>query len=298
MAKEPDADLHDRLARARDFILCNGRLLERHLFAFHFGTGAAEPVVRALEAYQNPDGGFGNALEPDKRVPLSQPQDVEIAFEILDEVGELRGPIVRRACDWLASVSTAEGGVPYALPSTNAYPHAPWWSVKDSAPAANVNPTAAIAGYLLKNEVDHPWLVRAAEFCWAEIEKSETTEFHDLFPMIKFLEHATDRRRAAPLLARIAATIGMPGVVELNPNRRGYLKKPLDWAPSPQSFARPIFGNDIVLAHLEALAKLQMEDGGWPISWEAISPGVELECRCRVTIQALRTLAAYGAGRK
>ncbi|MBI4926641.1 MAG: hypothetical protein HY835_02670, partial [Anaerolineae bacterium] len=63
-------------SRAADFIWKNARLLDRRLFAFDFLDGSAEAVVSALAAYQNADGGFGNALEPDKRTPYSTPVDV------------------------------------------------------------------------------------------------------------------------------------------------------------------------------------------------------------------------------
>ena len=64
-----------QLENAYTFILNNARLLERRRFAYLFGGGPREPVLAALRAYQNPDGGFGNALEPDKRTPTSQPID-------------------------------------------------------------------------------------------------------------------------------------------------------------------------------------------------------------------------------
>ena len=284
----------NRLSRAREFVFSNARVLERYLFSFYFEGGSCEPVIRALTSYQNPDGGFGNALEPDKRTPFSQPQDVEIAFEILDAIGSFGGPIVRRACDWLETVTTKEGGVPFSLPSANDYPHAPWWGVKDAKPPAELNPTAAIAGYLLKHGVRHPWLSGASEFCWWAIERSESKQFHDLVPMINFLTYAPDQKRAKPLLKRIAETINAPGVVELDPEKEGYVKMPLDWAPSPRSFAHDLFEEDVLRRHLGALADKQEEDGGWPISWEPISPGVALEWRGIVTIKALRTLEAYG----
>ena len=63
----------DRLARAGEFIWLNARLLERQLFACLFADGPRDPVLSALRAYQNADGGFGNALEADKRCPSSQP---------------------------------------------------------------------------------------------------------------------------------------------------------------------------------------------------------------------------------
>ena len=58
-------------SRAREYIKENGRQLDRRLFAYHFEDGPAAGVTDALARYQNHDGGFGNALEPDLRTPAS-----------------------------------------------------------------------------------------------------------------------------------------------------------------------------------------------------------------------------------
>ena len=261
--------------------------------------GPARRVVAALKAYQNPDGGFGYALEPDKRVPDSQPVDVEVALRTLDLAGALAETAVRQelvlpACEFLASITTPEGGVPLSLPSAKRYPHAPWWAVDDNPPAS-LNPTASIAGLLLKNGIEHPWLDGAVAYCWRAIAASETEDFHYVMPMITFLEHASDRERAGREFERIAARVGRPGVVEMDPGALGYVHKPLEWAPAPDSLVRRLFDDETLARHLAALAARQQPDGGWPITWQPMSPGVELEWRGRVTIEALLTLDAYAA---
>ncbi len=285
----------DRLRRAREFLLLNARLLERRLFAHQFEGADGTPVVAALTAYRNPDGGFGNALEPDKRAPPSQPQDAEIALRTLDTVGRFPGALVTPLCDWLASVSTPAGGVPFSLATVNAFPHAPWWAVEEADPPANLNPTAAIVGLLLKHGVDHPWIAPAADFCWRGIAASESTDFHEIACSILFLTHAPDRPRADLEIRRLRQRIATPGVVALDPDAAGYVQKPLDFAPTPDSPFRPLFSEAVIADHLAALAARQQADGGWPINWEAISPGVACECRGRVTIAALQTLQAYSA---
>jgi hypothetical protein len=45
---------------------------------------------------------------------------------------------------------------------------------------------------------------------------------------------------------------------------------------------------------LDHLAAEQREDGGWPIRRRPWTPGIPLEARPTVTIEALRTLRAYG----
>ena len=52
--------------RAQYTILENGRELEKRLFAYYFMDGPANSVVEEIAGYQNSDGGFGNAIEPDK----------------------------------------------------------------------------------------------------------------------------------------------------------------------------------------------------------------------------------------
>ena len=68
---------------------------------------------------------------------------------------------------------------------------------------------------------------------------------------------------------------------------------PLDYAPFPHSICRPLFDDATIQTHLEALALRQQADGGWPISWNAISPACEMENRGIVTIRVLQTLKAY-----
>jgi len=281
------------LKQARDFMLRNARLLERATFAAHFDGAARPPVLRALAAYQNPDGGFASGLEPDKRDPHSQPVDVQFALETMDAVGDFDMGVARRACAWLNCVTTDEGGVPFAMPTVNNYPHAPWWETEKDPPA-NLNPTAAIVGVLLKYRVEHDWVAEAEAFCWQAIAKINRTQFHELMPVIAFLEHAADRARADKTMEQILARIAAPDAVALDPDAAGYVHMPLEWAPTPQHPCRRLFSESVIVKHLDALAAKQREDGGWPISWDPISPAVELEWRGIRTVDALRTLKAYG----
>lgn len=295
MPQDPTTVSRETFDKARTFVYSHARLLERQLFRYRYEQGPKEAVLSALAAYQNPDGGFGNALEPDKRTPFSQPIDVETAFHLLDELGATHGPLVDRACGFLLTVTTGDGGVPFSLPTVNPFPHAPWWEA-EADPPASINPTAGIAAILLRHGVEHPWLTGALDYCRLEITRSESVQFHDLLPTIAFLEAAAathDREWAEAELERVAARIRSNGLIETDPDAEGYVKMPLDWAPTPDSFARRLVDDDVLATHLEALARKQRPDGGWPISWPTVSPAVELEWRGIVTLQALRILEAY-----
>jgi len=280
------------LARAEEFMWSNARLLERQQFAHLFKGAAAEPVRAALHAYQNADGGFGNALEPDKRCPDSQPIDQEIALHALREVG-IDAAVAARMCDFLVTISTAEGGVPFVLPTVRSAPRAPWWNTEDDPPAS-LNPTASIAGLLHKHHVQHAWLDRATDYCWRTIEASQLDEPHLIQAIITFLEHAPDQPRARRAFERVATSLFEHELVAIDPDDTNYVKMPLDFAPTPQSWCRRLFSDEVIAEHLAALVARQQPDGGWQITWPAVSPACEMEGRGIVTLNALRTLRAYG----
>src|SRR5688572_17938410 len=182
------------LELAETFIWNNARLLERRLYSFLFKGGSKQDVIAALSAYQNEDGGFGNALEPDKRTPSSQPIDQEVALRILDDVG-FDAAIAGKICDFMMSITTEEGGVPFVLPSVRNAPRAEWWNTEDNPPAS-INPTASIAGLLHKHKFQHVWLEKATEYSWRKIEELENGSEHDLLCAAIFLENVPDQDRA------------------------------------------------------------------------------------------------------
>ena len=270
----------ETFSRAVEFIWKHARLLERRLFAFHFAGGSRSDVLSALRAYQNEDGGFGNALEPDIRCPDSQPVPVQHALEILDAVG-FEETTARGACDFLQRITTGEGGVPFVLPSVRNYPHAPWWQTEDNPPAA-LNPTASIAGLLHKNRFSHPWLDRATAHCWEHLPRSPLQDDYELAAIVRFLEYAPDRARAEAEFVRIGKRLQEPE----------FSKTVLRWADRPGSYCRRFFSERAVEEGLDELLASQREDGGWSIDWPPISLGCEVEWRGWVTVAALLTLRA------
>ncbi len=55
-------------ARARDFILSEARPLEKAAFELEFESGTVDDVFTQLAKFQNPDGGFGQALGTDREL--------------------------------------------------------------------------------------------------------------------------------------------------------------------------------------------------------------------------------------
>ncbi|OAB42457.1 hypothetical protein [Paenibacillus glacialis] len=280
---------------ARTFIYSNARLLDRKRYEFHFEGGTVESVLRTLRMYQNPDGGFGNALEPDIRTASSQPIPTEMALLIMDEIDAFDPDILEGIVSYLQQITIpTTGGAPRAFCSLNADPHAPWWTTEEDH-IASMNPTGSILGLLYKQSVitsfyKEPWFEQSVQFVWDNMTKIDTKDYHDLIQCITFLTNTPDRERATPMLLWLNEQLQQEGTIELDPEAGGYVHKVLDFAPSSSSYCRQWISSEIVTQHLIALANEQQEDGGWPIRWPALSPGNEAEWRGSITVDRLLTL--------
>jgi hypothetical protein len=278
---------------AADFIAANARVIDRRRFERLFGHGAAQPVRDAVAAYRNDDGGFGHALEPDCRAPGSQSLAVEMALRIMDETDAWDEALVRGACDWLAAVAPAEGGVAFVEPTLAGWPHAPWWVAEEGHPAS-VIATALIAGTLHGRGFSHPWLDRATDLVWTRIGTLADPGPYDMRAVFSFLQRVPDRDRAREVFGRVGPLILDRKLVTLDPEAPGEMHFPLDFAPEPDSLARELFDDATIKAHLDHLAHAQLEDGGWTFNWLAWSPAAEREWRGFLTVDALRILRANG----
>jgi len=280
------------LDRAADFIWRNARLLERALFAHAFVNGSAAAVHSAVLAYRNEDGGFGNAMEPDVRAPDSMPLHCEIALRALCDAGIRDVVTARGVCDYLAKIGKPDGQVPIITPKIRDYPRAAHWSDPQSG-GDSPNPTASLAGLLKHQGVEHRWLSRATEWCWARLEKP-IGEAHEILNVLTFLEHASDRSRAQEFAAQMVAQLDRASWYRKDPASSEYGVTPLQLCQYPDSIGRRFFADALIDAHLDALASKQQDDGGWPISWNAPSLASEYEWRGRWTLEALLCLLRYG----
>lgn len=279
-----------RLDRARDFIQREARLIDRRLFEAGFDGGDPRAVLAALGAYQNSDGGFGHALEADTRTGASQPLYAEVALEYMTDAGVADHQMARRACGFLQAASGPDGGVPILLPGFETAAHAAHWAHVDFTPG--INPNGGIVGRLYALGVAHPWRERAADFCWAAMDRLDGA--HDVSEAVVFLEHAPDRARAAPALARAVESLPGQPFYKPDPAAEGYGLTPLAFAPSPDSAARPLFDDDLIARNLDHLEGEQQDDGGWPIAWAPPGRAAVSEWRGVVTLRALKVLRAYG----
>ncbi len=285
--KTPDFDA------AAEFMAARARVVDRRVFQRLFQGGSPGPVRDAVAAYRNDDGGFGHGLEPDVRTAASQPAAVEMALRLMDMTGAWDTALVAGAIDWLAAISPAEGGTAFVEPSVSGGPHAPWWVPAEGHPASVIQ-TGQIAGTLHARGFSHPWLDRATDLMWARIGTLTEVSAYEMFGVLAFLEHVPDRSRAQAAFDRAGPLILDRGLVALDPQAAGEVHSPLDFAPLPDSIARPLFGDATIAAHLDHLAGAQRDDGGWMFNWLAWSPAAEADWRGFLTVDALRILRANG----
>jgi hypothetical protein len=279
---------------AHQFLWTHARLLERRIFEHRFLRGSADAVERAVDAYRNADGGFGQALEPDCRTPHSQPEATRWALAVLAATGRRSEERARSCADWLASVAAPGGGVPFCLASALPYPRAPWWQPSSDP---DLNPTGRLVALLRPFARGHAWIERAAAWCWEQVGKALPENQYQAHAIAEFLLAEPDRERARPLLDALGAALGAGQIVPIDPGappRSPDTHTPLHFAPAPDHPLRRFFPDRVLDGFLDRLRSEQQQDGGWPIDWPAPGATAVHEWRAIRTLEALETLAAYG----
>lgn len=296
--------------RACDFIYSKARPLERAMFAFHFEGGAVDDVLIALSQFQNEDGGFGQALEPDLRTPTSSALATGEGLNILKEVDSPGDhPIVRSAVEYLLSSFDGEKKIWRIAPQdTNKYPHAPWWhdeggSLVITFDGYQVIPRAKIVGLLhhYADLVPEEWLDSITAQTVAGIETITPFGSGGGDDLVYALSLAEEVSLAEQFRARIVKRLRtvVPEVVSQNPEEWGsYCISPLKIVTSPQSPIADLIW-DAVQEHLDYQIDHQTQEGAWdPVwSWGDFYPdawqGAKVEWQGYLTLATLMALKVF-----
>jgi hypothetical protein len=287
------------LGAARAFIDTHARLLDRRRHALLSGGAGGDPaaVLAALEAYRNPDGGYGWGLEPDLRSPESQPAAAGHAFEVFAEVAPVTTPHAVALCDWLDSITLGDGGLPFVRPSSTSAGVAPWFAGGDPT-VSSLQITAFIAAAAHRLAADdravagHPWLERATRYCLDAIAAIDKPPFaYTLAFSIRLLDALSGQStEAAALMSALAGHVPADGQVPVAGGAEGETLRALDITPDPGRPARELVDPGHVAADLQRLASGQQDDGGWTVDYLPISPAGTLDWRGYVTVNAIQTL--------
>ena len=257
-------------AEARELVRSTARPIDVALFEYHFGDGTAASVLDELGEYQNPDGGFGRALEPDIRLDASSPHVTSTGLQYCTAVdADGDHPVVRRAVEYLVDAYESEGEYwPSTPPEVNDAPHAPWWHVETVEPPTEEewpNPSAELVGYLhqFSSHASEDVLRRATERARENIAQSETVAGGDVFNLLcwqRALPHLPDEL-AETVRDAITATCERHALIDENVGATA-----VSVAPSPDSILARV-DPEAVDESLDAVVEQQAPDGGWWPTW-------------------------------
>jgi hypothetical protein len=277
------------IRNAHRFVALHGRLIDRRRIA-----GDPELIRSALAAHRNADGGFAY-LEPDLPDAASQPIAALAALEILHEIGAPGDdPLVTGIAAWLPTITNPDGGIPNVVPyDADAIPHAPWMAPDPAAPSSLLM-TAAVAAAAQRAGVRHHWLDAASAYVWEHIPGLDPTAGYQMKYVIDFLDATPDRERAEGALERVGEAVGGRGSLSVGGGVDGEELTAIVVCARPDHAGRRLFDPTAVERQLDELAAGQKPDGGWTFDWLDWNPAVTWEWRARLTVDALRTLAANG----
>lgn len=266
----------DRKA-AISFIKDNARPIDLAVFEYFFEGKDNKKVVDELRKYQNDDGGFGKGLEADCWNSNSSPIATNDALLTLyktrafDKAQDITEGILK----YLYSHDSFDEKVKcwqFAIESNKDYPHAIWWE-KNGNGVSGYNPTASLAAFVVSFGKRDPFY----EFIIKESVKylSETEEL------------GSDSLKCFLLSYSFLKENGIEDIVNLNTFKdliisriefsicKDTSKYGKEYVPLPSDFFAGMFEDfmtdsikELALSEMKVLGELQLDDGGFDISWE------------------------------
>lgn len=264
--------------RAKNFIYRNARPIDLARWQYHFENGSRENVLNALAFYQNEDGGFGHALEPDCWNPHSSPIQTWYAASILRQIGMEDGahPLIQGMLRYLGSGGDfADGQWRNTVPTNNDYPHAIWWEYREGEPS-DYNPTASLAGFLLQFAPRDSELYALGEKLAREavnwyLSRESMTEPHVLRCFIELFEYCRrgdidDIFDMAAFESRLKSDVSAAICHDTDKWATEYVCKPSQLFSAKDSI---FYADNVDAAEYECdfILHSQLEDGSYPVTW-------------------------------
>lgn len=252
------------------YLQTHARKLDLRLFEYLFESADAQPVLDELAAYQNDDGGFGNALEPDLRLPASSALATTIAFQYLAKVEADTGTLVDRAVGYFMASYDASKQRWVNIPSAaDKYPRAPWWNYDQIEWAGWGNPSAEILGYLLEyaDKVNNPALLaKLSEQAIHRLQDIVEPEQHEVKCYIRLYERA-GKELQAKLHDKLVAHITQ--LAKTTPKDwEGYVATPLTFVDSPDSPFADLFDKQVLMDNANFIKSKLVGGNHWEPAWE------------------------------
>ena len=191
---------NEQIQTTKQFIFQNGRLLERQLFEYFFGKGTKQACVRALLAYQNADGGFGNGIEPDLLCPDSTAIGAETAMCVMELLDYYEPKVIDQLLDWIVKHQNEAGFIPHPPANIFDYPHQLWWENPDA------ERVLTLAGLLRKWGVEHDTFFQKVRDYYEQAEMPGADKYYG-YPYFVYLkycsEDAEDQAKLATMIEQL-----------------------------------------------------------------------------------------------
>lgn len=221
-----------------------GRPLEKSLLQKYFFNGPIIDITNELKKYQNQDGGFGNGLESDFKLPYSSPMATSVGIRILSEIDESEESkqMIKAAINYLEKTFVSERKGWFAVSKeVNNFPHAPWWHYDNEMKMTVIdknwgNPSAEIIAYIYKYKdyVKKLEVDRLVEYAINYIEiKGEFSSEHELYCYLKLYDVLSGdiRKRLEPNLV-----YAIDQLITYDENQwHEYVPTPVDFVKGPNS---------------------------------------------------------------
>ncbi len=287
--------------KATEYILENARPLELAIYKYYFENESSQAVVDELSKFQNTDGGFGHALEPDFFNPNSSPIATNDAIITLSRVNALDGDsdIVNGIVRYLESHDSFDEDKKrwlFAIDSNKDYPHAIWWEKKGDG-ISKFNPSVSLAAFMV---------------CYGNRTPLYEEIIKEAIEYLKNGEISGDDVNCYLLAYELLTSNRIDDIVDLNAFKhllskaiescicKDISKYGVEYVPMPSVIFTGKYSEFItpeiiplITAEKDILGKLQMEDGGFDITWKWYTPyNKEYEqarnwWRPRITIEKL-----------
>lgn len=297
--------------RARQFLKTRARPLDRAMYEYRFEGASADSVIAELARFQNEDGGFGQALEPDLRTPSSSGLATGIGLRILKELQcSADHRVVGKAVQYLLSTFDHDTKVWRVAPhDTNLFPHGGWWHDEDGSltrlfDGFRIIPRAELVGLLhhFSALVPVDWLNDVSEHTVTDIEATEPLGTGGGSDLIYALRLAETEGLPLELKRRLVKRVrtAVAAVVSRDPQEwDSHGITPLRVASSPQSIVADLLWDELQV-HLGYQIARQTPEGTWDPGWTwgEFYPDVweeaKVEWRGHLTLNTLTSLLAFG----
>ncbi len=284
------------------YITENARPLELAVYRYFFEGGSNQAVIDELSKFQNADGGFGNALEPDFFNPNSSPIATNDAIITLSHVNALDkdSDIVKGIVRYLESHDSFNEDKKrwlFAIDSNKDYPHAIWWEKKGDG-ISKFNPSISLSAFMVCYGNRTPLYEEIIKEGFDYLENSGEVSGDDINCYLLAYELLTKNRIYDIIDIHVFKDLicnAIENCICKDTTKYGveYVSMPsVIFAGRYLDFITPEI-KPLIIAEKDILSKLQKEDGGFDITWKWFTPyPAEYEqarawWRPRITIEKL-----------